>query len=350
MTAPSGIFSQQSSSAQITLTRDQTMDQGPLSVEFRTDPSAPPSTGTGEKTIPVATPGQQYLPVDETVTFQPGQATLAVTVPIVSGAANPGIVQVAITTTPLVTGGTTNTGHFAIVSGPDQLPLTITNAQIIPETSGERAIALTFNEPLSPTSVGNLENYRITPARGSMSLPTLSVTSRRRPSRHESPHSPPIPAPIGGALAAASLAQIAFLSAVGATYKKPLPPLPMRLQSATYDDATNTVTLLTKKPLNPSQVYQVVIGAGVGTPGGRKHNDAIGNLISQSGNPLAFGTPTFPAYPPGAMNLVDLTGNPFVGYFSGPTSFNVSNRSSGPPQQMPWSRPSNAPIKYTFSM
>ena len=57
------------------------------------------------------------VPVDETVTFQPGQTTLQVSVPIVPSAANLGIVQVAITTRPLVTDGSAETGYFAIVSG-----------------------------------------------------------------------------------------------------------------------------------------------------------------------------------------------------------------------------------------
>ena len=57
------------------------------------------------------------VPVDETVTFQPGQTTLQVSVRIVPSAANLGIVQVTITMRPLVTDGSAETGYFAIVSG-----------------------------------------------------------------------------------------------------------------------------------------------------------------------------------------------------------------------------------------
>jgi hypothetical protein len=350
MGTPSGFFLQQSGSAQITLTRDQDAAQGPLPVDFKTDPAAPPLTVTGDKTIPVATPGQQYVPVDETVTFQPGQTTLDVSVPIVQGAFNPGIVQVAITATPLVTAGSAETGYFAIVTGPDQLPLTINNAQIVREASGPWAIALTFNEPLSPTSVDNLQNYRITPTGRFVRASPPSGSSKPASTHREPPDAPQLP-PFGGVLAAASLAQVAVLSAVGATYKNPLPPLPMRLQSATYDAATNTITLVTAKRLNPSEVYQVAIGSGVGTPGLRKHNATIGNLTSDAGNSLSWDShPATLAYPPAASNLVDLTLNPFFGFIASPASFNVSSRSSGPPQLAPWSRPSNAPIRYTLSM
>jgi hypothetical protein len=57
------------------------------------------------------------VPVHETVTFQPGQTPLLTSVPIVPSVANLGIVQVAITTRPLVTDGSAETGYFAIVTG-----------------------------------------------------------------------------------------------------------------------------------------------------------------------------------------------------------------------------------------
>ena len=273
MSAPSAFFLQQSGSAEITLTRPSPAIQGTLSVEFSTDSAAPPesvpaTTITGPenvsvKNIAAATPGQQFLPVDETVTFQPGQTALTVTVPIVPNAANPGIVAVGITATPLVTGGIPVTGAFAIVSGPDQLPLAITNAQIVPQALGALAVVLTFNEPLAPASVGSLENYRITPTGRSGPVSPLPVSRKRASSRRSSTTAPPL----GGIAAGADLAALAFLSAVGATYKLPQGPPPIPLRSATYDAATNTVTLVTAKPLHLSRVYQVVIGPARGRPG-----------------------------------------------------------------------------------
>ena len=100
--------------------------------------------------------------------------------PIVPYAANPGIVLVRMTTKPLVTGGYADTGEFAIVSGPDQFPLTINNAQIVPDASARLAIALTFNQPMAQPSVENFQNYKIMPT----GLPSGRSRSNRR-------HTPP---------------------------------------------------------------------------------------------------------------------------------------------------------------
>jgi hypothetical protein len=51
------------------------------------------------------------------MTYQPGQTTLQVSLPIVPSAANLRIVQAAMTTRPLVTDGSAETGYFAMVSG-----------------------------------------------------------------------------------------------------------------------------------------------------------------------------------------------------------------------------------------
>jgi hypothetical protein len=277
MGAPSQFFFQQSGSAQITLTRSAYSAQGTLSVEFSTDSAAAPE-GVTTKTVAAATPGQQYLPVDESVTFQPGQTALTVSVPIVPNAANPGIVLVEMTTKPLVTGGIAENGYFAILSGPDQLPLTINNAQIVPQASGAPAITLTFDEPVAQAAVENLESYRITPAPAGSVVVSLESRSSKPASSHGGSllNSPPtLP---GGILAGVLTPIASFAPGLHSLFPPPkislVPSIP--LQSATYDAATYTVTLVTTKPLNPSRVYQVAIGAGLGTPRSRKRDHGNG--------------------------------------------------------------------------
>jgi hypothetical protein len=350
MGAPSPFFFQQSGSAQITLTRPSYSDQGTLSVEFSTNSAAPPessATVRGERTdkfIAAATPGQQYLPVDETVTFQPGQTALTVSVPIVPSAANPGIVLVEMTTTPLVTGGYQKTGEFAILSGPDQLPLSVNNAQIVKEASGASAIALTFNQPMAQPSVENIQNYMITQSPLTSMPFSPRLKSKKPASSHGGALPSPLLAPLGGAIARATLVGGLVGSALGLNpVKTHYPPvLRLPLQSATYDAATNTVTLVTKNPLNPRRVYQVVIDSGLETPGRGKHNAGIGgDLTDQEGNSLNSSNPQTSLLfgQPQGGNLVDLSRS-ISGYFTAsPTLFNVSSRPSGPPLLANYSRP-----------
>jgi hypothetical protein len=123
------------------------------------------------------------------------------------------------------------------------------------------------------------------------------------------------------------------------------------MQSGTYDAATNTVILVTAKPLNPSRVYQVAVGPSVGPSGRRKHNAAIGDLTSQTGNPLTSDLPvTLTLGVPTGGNLVDLAANPFLGFIESSTSFNVSNHSPGPPHLAPYTRPSTGYTKYSLDM
>jgi hypothetical protein len=122
---------------------------------------------------------------------------------------------------------------------------------------------------------------------------------------------------------------------------------PRRCSRRRTNAATKTVVLATAKPLNPSRVYQVAIGPGVGPSRLRKHDAAIGDLTPQAGNPLTSDRPVTLGLTTGG-NLVDLPANPFLGFIASPTSFNVSSRSSGPPQLAPYTRPSTGYTKYSL--
>jgi len=285
VTAQSQVFLQQSGEALITLSRDSYSAQGPLSVEFRTSPPANPVSVAGKASAVAATAGEHYLPVDEIVTFQPGQTSLTVSVPIVREAANPGVVLVGISAKPLVANGSAVTGEIAIASDPDQLPLAINDARVVREASGASAVTMTFNQPMARATVENLGTYRIERA------------------------------------------------------GRPVP-----LKSATYDAATDTVTLVTKSPYNPARVYKVTIGSNPRPP--RRGRPAPGNVViptSQTGNPLSFPEP-LPGKP-GTTPIV-LTNKFIKGYVASPTTYKVSGRSSGPPDL----NPSLVPININYPL
>ena len=103
------------------------------------------------------------------------------------------------------------------------------------------------------------------------------------------------------------------------------------LRSATYDGATNTVTLVTKKPLNPAHVYEVALYLGPATPGRRKHNPSNGgSLTSQTGNSLTMASQESLNQPGnGPASLAQTIISYSTPY---PVSFKISSGSSGPPQ------------------
>ena len=115
--------SQQAGSVTLTLTLTRSTNalgaeyKGSVQVEVATGPLPPPYTPAGSAqpevssenwefpgrgpatSVPPATPGVQYQTVDETITFPPGVIAEPVTIPIVAGAANPGMLSFQVTAT-----------------------------------------------------------------------------------------------------------------------------------------------------------------------------------------------------------------------------------------------------------
>ena len=83
---PAQVVGQQDGEATVWLTRSD--NRGRVQVQVKTDPSSPAV-------------GVNVGAVDQTVTFANGQSGAAVTIPILSGAPNPGEVDVNLTITPI---------------------------------------------------------------------------------------------------------------------------------------------------------------------------------------------------------------------------------------------------------
>ncbi|MFO0907519.1 MAG: hypothetical protein U0794_04025 [Isosphaeraceae bacterium] len=185
MSAPSRFYLQRSGEAVITLERFSNPDQA-LSVKFSTNPPINPVNVLGKQPVVAATAGEQYLPVDQVVTFPPGETKATVSVPIVGEAENPGIALVGLTVTPLAANATVSTADIAIASGPDRLPLAINDARMIRDASGASAVTMTFNQPMARATVENLGVYRV--ARGAIRL--VRPASDRRRTTTPRPRSP----------------------------------------------------------------------------------------------------------------------------------------------------------------
>jgi len=152
VSSPVQVVAQQAGEATVTLTRPDTA--GALQVRVKTDASSP-------------FVGVNVGAVDQTVTFGDGQGRAAVTVPILSGAPNPGVVDVGLSAdpinppTPAAGDPSTSVMPFAtldlkVVASEPTLP-----PRIVSEFVTDQGIVLSFNKPMNPVGASNLNNYSV---------------------------------------------------------------------------------------------------------------------------------------------------------------------------------------------
>jgi len=144
------VVTQQAGEATVTLSRSDTA--GSLQVQVTTDPSSP-------------FVGVNVGAVDQTVTFANGQGQATVTVPIFSGAPNPGEVDVSLNVTPV--------DHSPIVVGAndslDWVPLDLKilssdptlPPKVVSEQESPQGFVLTFSKPMNPVGASNVNNYAV---------------------------------------------------------------------------------------------------------------------------------------------------------------------------------------------
>ena len=179
------IASQQASSVTLTLRMsgpDMRKVHHPIQVEVATGSIPTPSTADSSAPLEPPTtlwdlPGSQpftrfpsaqavvnYQPVTETITFPPGVTSEPVTIPIVAGAANPGMLSFEVTATQV--------GVKPQAYGSGQATEVVFLAQIInsnvprvvgahPVLSGRRVsdFLVQFSSPMDPASVQNINAY-----------------------------------------------------------------------------------------------------------------------------------------------------------------------------------------------
>jgi hypothetical protein len=221
------VASQQATSVTLTLQRSNPYHS--IQVEVATGPiptastpvaSAQPEVPTiswgqrGEQpptSVPSAQPGVQYQPVDETITFPPGVTSEPVTIPIVAGATNPGMLSFEVTATQLgVRAGATEDVFLAQnINAP--VPR-IDDVHIVLSGGRVSGFVLHFSLPMDPASVQNGKAY-------SLQDNTVHV------------HSGGLFGPSGG---------IVYNTVV-------------RVKRATYDPSTNTVDLRLANPQRGAQ-------------------------------------------------------------------------------------------------
>lgn len=221
----------------------------PLQVEVKTDPSSPAV-------------GVNVGAVDQTVTFGRGQSEAALRVPIFTGAANPGEVDVTLTATPINAPTRSNSSgslELRILAPDASLPPTI-----IAEQGTRRGIVLAFNKPMNPAAASNVHNYAVSTSytpftenafESFIDLITLPV--------HMDSSLFPDP-----------------------TYTQKVP-----LRAAEYDPATDSVTLVPKRRLSYLGEINVSQGSGMKTSSGTGQPSSVPiGLTDLEGNPINEGT------------------------------------------------------------
>jgi hypothetical protein len=149
---PVQVVAQQAGEATVTLTRPDTT--GVLQVRVKTDAASP-------------FVGVNVGAVDQTVTFADGQGRASVPVPILSGGPNPGVVDVRLSAdpinppTPAPKDPSTSVMPLAtldlkVVASEPTLP-----PRIVSEFGTNQGIVLSFNKPMNPVGASNLNNYSV---------------------------------------------------------------------------------------------------------------------------------------------------------------------------------------------
>jgi hypothetical protein len=241
---PSAYVSQQAHELEITLVRSgaagHNRNLGSLTIDF--------SAGYGSQTPSSATPqiaGQQFSPVHQSVTFPAAVTTETVAVPVNAGAPNPGLVpvQLSVSSASRAVRGSSETIYLA--ASPDAVPPSIVAVQRV-----KGGIGVTFSKPMDLKSVANIHNYAI----------KFTPTQK---------------------FALTQLTGVGLIQTLNNT------TVSIGLRRASYDSATNTVTLVPNEQLGSEGSYEISNPPSLLAKGNRPNK--AHPLTDLHGNPLAQG-------------------------------------------------------------
>jgi len=198
----------------------------------------------------------EIAPLTSSVTFQPGETSQTVELPITVQAPLPSLVPVQITVSPTSRRRNTAVLMVDLASAQQLVPPSITNVTIVRHGSLGAGIAVTFSQPMEPASVENVYNYVV------KSVPLNQETFLSSPT-------------------VAAVEPSAYLSTSS--------PQAVPIKAARYNPATDTVLLVPKTPLTVAKSFIVKSPASLGSlrSGPRiaqPLTDANGNVL----NPLNF--------------------------------------------------------------
>ena len=230
----STVFSRQAGEATIVIERSSR--RGEAKVEVSTQPP----DGAGPIANP-AVPGQQFLPIDQTVTFAPGQTRATVTIPLVPGEDGPDTATLPIAIQPEHGRGRVYLQSITLVNRADVTGPRVVSASLIGRGDKIAGARLTFSEPMDPVSVSDPRAFSLTDDHQFGLSDWLAYASFQSNEQGN-----------------------------------------LRFRQANYDPATNTLTLMLGHPVENQGRYRL-IGGGRGVSRSRvgSPTDAHGNRMQE---------------------------------------------------------------------
>ena len=261
---PSAYVSQQAQQLDVTLVRSaasgNSRSLGPLTIDFSASPGTLPLADLPVNNLATV----QFAPVNESVTFPAGVTTATVVVPIdYSAGVNTALVpvQLSVTSSSRRVHGSDQTIYLA--NSPDAVPPSIVAVGRV-----QGGIAVTFSKPMDPATVENIHNYAV----------------KFTPSQQFS---------------------LADLTGVGLVQTLNKTKTPIGLRRASYNAATNTVTLVPNEQLGSAGSYTVSNPSSLLAKRNRPKKAVA--LTDLQGNPLEQG-----ASASGVFSITISKGNPYA--------------------------------------
>jgi hypothetical protein len=244
---PSAYVSQQAPQLEVALVRTapgRAGGLGPLTVSFSASPGTPPVGNVPVDSIAQA----QIIPVTESVTFPAGVTTENVAVPInYSGGPKPALVPVELAVNSSSRGVRGSDAMINLADDQSAVPPSIVAVQRV-----AGGIAVTFSKPMDPATVADIHNYAVQ-------------------------------------FAPSQQFNLEDLTGFGLVQTLDTTKSVISLRRASYDAATNTVTLVPNEQLGPNGAYIISNAPSLLAKKNRPHkahalSDLQGNALSQGAN------------------------------------------------------------------
>lgn len=211
-TSQATLFSQQAQEADITLAI-----RSPQALKQPVDVRVTTADLTARANV-------HYRPLDEVITFRPGQTTRVIAVPIIPGAGNPGELTFNLNATIQDASAATDSTQVTIADIPDKSGPQIIDADLVVIDKAVKGIQITFNEPMNARTLEKVANY------------TVWDFSRK----------PSVGDWVGSIMSGGKNNAFA--------------PTPVRLRAAVYDAESRSVLLVPRQKLAPTGQYDVTSG------------------------------------------------------------------------------------------